>query len=62
MNEVLEHEAHDGTDGVRGFESVGVTEGMEKGLKIVTLRLARQWLERGRVGEEGRERSLGHRQ
>ena len=31
-----------GTDGDRSHESVGVTQGMEKGLKIVTLRLVRQ--------------------
>lgn len=39
------------TDGVRSLENVGVTEGMGKGLKIVTLRLVRQQLERGSVWE-----------
>lgn len=40
-----------GTDGVRSPESEGLTEGMGKGLKIATLRLVRQQLERGSVWE-----------
>lgn len=50
-----------GTEGVRRLESMGVTEGT-KGLRIVTLRLARQPLERGNSGDEGRGSLLGCRQ